>query len=81
MNYLYFPFSFPPMGLFGSLLCLAVCLTFAYREVTRGRVKRRLPPNPHPQKYAYRSLFIGVILFILAAGALVFTLGIEGYLP
>ncbi len=36
--------------------------------------------DPHPQKYTYRSFLFEILFFILAVGALVFELGIMGYL-
>ena len=82
MLYMFFPYPFagPPMGLLSSLVCLVICFTYAYKEATRGRVKKKLPPDPHPQKYTYRSFLFEIIFFILAVGALVFELGIMGYL-
>ncbi len=44
------------------------------------RAKKKLPPDPHPQKYTYRSFLFEILFFILAVGALVFELGIMGYL-
>ena len=59
----------------------AVFLTCAFVSAYRkGRVKKKLPPDLHPQKYTYRSFLFEILFFILAVGALVFELGIMGYL-
>lgn len=78
---LQYPFCFSP-GLGGALLMFFFIIYWvvkAFREKL-ARVKKNLPPDPHPQKYTYRSFMIEALLFILAVGALVFELGIMGYL-
>ncbi len=82
MIYLFYPYpsTFDPTGGWGSAFLVVLCAIMAYKEATRGRVKKKLPPDPHPQKYTYRSFLFEILFFILAVGALVFELGIMGYL-
>ncbi len=78
---LQYPFFSPP-GLCGSLLLLFVAVYMVGKVLRKNleRAKKKLPPDPHPQKYTYRSFLFEILFFILAVGALVFELGIMGYL-
>lgn len=80
MKLLLFDIDFLDGVLSGDALCGIIFLYLVFRAYRDGRVKKIPVPDPHPQKYAYRSLLVEVLLCIVMVGALVAALCFMHYI-
>lgn len=76
MELLLFDIDFLDGVLSGDALCGILFLYLAFKAYSGRRVKKISVPDPHPQKYAYRSLLVEILLCIVTVGALVVVLSL-----